>query len=481
MRAAEQVDLPLAVDPSARTGAGAGPDLRQQVAEQLREAIRNGSFAAGGRLPSSRALAGHLGVSRATVVAALAELDGEGWVESRHGSGTYVAAGIGGTHLARPAAAAAATAPRARGRTAAPPRPVTDLRPGQPDVTGLVDAAWRRAWREASAAPVSSGGLPLAGLDELRAAIAEHVRRARGLPCQPNEVIVTAGAGDAFRLLADALGVNGRAAAVEDPGYPAARAVLALAGARLHPVPVDDDGVIVDALAGAPADTRLLYLTPSHQYPLGGRLPVQRRLAVLDWAAARDALVVEDDYDSEFRFGAAPVPALASLDAAGRVAYVGTLSKAMCEGLRVAYTVASPDLVDAILAARQPMGMPVSEVVQRALASYLRSGGLRRHIARQRRVYAERRARLVRRLAGLDGVTAVRGLDAGLHAAVSLTPDRQAAAVVAAAARAGVLVADLDQHRMAPDPSQPGFVLGYGHVTAADLDLALDRLAAILR
>jgi GntR family transcriptional regulator/MocR family aminotransferase len=482
MRTAEQVDLPLVLDRSARTDGGTRRDLRQQVAEQLREAIRSGSFAAGQRLPSSRALADHLGVSRATVVAALAELDGEGWVESRHGSGTYVATGIDGTQLARPSVAPRTTvAPHTRGRTAPRPRPVIDLVPGRPDVTGLVDAAWRRAWREASSAPVSSRGLPLAGLDELRLAIAEHVRRARGLACQPDEVIVTAGAGDAIRLLADAHGVAGRTAAIEDPGYPSARAILTLAGARLYPVPVDDDGVVIDALTVAPADTRLLYLTPSHQYPLGGRLPVERRLRVLGWAAAREVLVVEDDYDSEFRFGTAPVPALASLDTAGCVAYVGTLSKVMCPGVRVAYAVASPDLVDAVLATRQPMGMPVSEVVQRALASYIRDGGLRRHVARQRRVYAERRARLVRRLAGLDGVRAVRGLDAGLHTVVSLTPDREAAAFVAAAALAGVIVADLDAHRIAPDPSQPGFVLGYGHVTAADLDLALDHLAAILR
>ena len=473
-RTTELVELPLVVD---RRG---DRDLRQQVAEQLRQAIRAGSFAPEARMPSSRALADHLGVSRATVVAALAELDGEGWVESRHGSGTYVTAGIPAgqleptidPHGPRVAAAVEATAGD---------RQLIDLEPGRADTSGLNDPAWRRAWREASSERLTTAELPAAGLLPFREALAEHVRRTRGILCRPDQVVVTAGTGDALRLVADAYDVAGLTALVEEPGYPSAREILSLAGARLHPVAVDEDGLVVDDLPAAPADTRLLYVTPSHQYPLGGRLPVERRLAVLQWARERQALVVEDDYDSEFRFGAAPVPALASLDTAGRVAYVGTLSKVMSQGLRVAYVVASGELVDAVLAIRRPLGMPVSEVVQRAMAIYVGTGGLRRHVARQRRIYADRRARLVRRLGGLGGVRAVSGLDAGLHAAISLTSDRDGAAVVAAAARVDVAIVDLDFYRLSPDPARPGFVLGYGHVTAADLDRALDRLTEILR
>ena len=468
-----EVELPIALDRSDDDGRR---DLRQQVAEQLRQSIRTGSFAAGQRLPSSRALAAHLGVSRATVVAAVTELEGEGWVESRHGSGTYVAVGIETTQL-EPIASQVAV------RTDHADRPgrLIDLVPGRPDTSGLVDPAWRRAWRDASSAQVRPVELPAAGLDELRVAIAEHVRRARGLACRPDQVVVTAGAGDAIRLLADAAGVTGGTVAVEEPGYPSARAVLTLAGARLHPVAVDDDGLVVDGLARAPVGTRMLYLTPSHQYPLGGRLPVERRLAVLRWVTEHDVLVLEDDYDGEFRFGATPVPALASLDTGGRVAYIGTLSKVMSQGLRVAYVVVPPGLFDAVLAIREVTGTPVSEVVQRALASYIGNGGLRRHVARQRRIYAERRARLVRRLAGLDGVTGVAGLDAGLHAVISLPLGRDAASVVAESARAGVQVVDLDDYRMTPDPSGPGIVLGYGHATAADLDRALDLLSSVLR
>jgi GntR family transcriptional regulator/MocR family aminotransferase len=468
-----EVELPIALDRSDDDGRR---DLRQQVAEQLRQSIRTGSFAAGQRLPSSRALAAHLGVSRATVVAAVTELEGEGWVESRHGSGTYVAVGIETTQL-EPLASQVAV----RADHADRPGRLIDLVPGRPDTSGLVDPAWRRAWRDASSAQVRPVELPAAGLDELRVAIAEHVRRARGLACRPDQVVVTAGAGDAIRLLADAAGVTGGTVAVEEPGYPSARAVLTLAGARLHPVAVDDDGLVVDGLARAPVGTRMLYLTPSHQYPLGGRLPVERRLAVLRWVTEHDVLVLEDDYDGEFRFGATPVPALASLDTGGRVAYIGTLSKVMSQGLRVAYVVVPPGLFDAVLAIREVTGTPVSEVVQRAMGSYIGNGGLRRHVARQRRIYAERRARLVRRLAGLDGVTGVAGLDAGLHAVISVPPGRDAASVVAESARAGVQVVNLDDYRMTPDPSQPGIVLGYGHATAADLDRALDLLSPILR
>lgn len=469
-----EVELPIALD---RRGDDGRRDLRQQVAEQLRQSIRTGSFAVGHRLPSSRAIAAHLGVSRATVVAAVTELEGEGWVESRHGSGTYVSVGIETTQLEPLAGSHVA----ARAERADRPGPLIDLVPGRPDTSGLVDPAWRRAWRDASSAQVTPVELPPAGLGELRVAIAEHVRRARGLACRPDQVVVTAGAGDAIRLLADAARVAGGTVAVEEPGYPAARAVLTLAGARLHPIAVDDDGLVVEELAKAPAGTRLLYLTPSHQYPLGGRLPVERRLAVLRWATEHDVLVLEDDYDGEFRFGATPVPALASLDTGGRVAYIGTLSKVMSQGLRVAYVVVPPGLFDAALAIREVTGTLVSEVVQRALASYIGNGGLRRHVARQRRIYAERRVRLVRRLAGLDGVTGVAGLDAGLHAVISLPPGRNAASVVAESAGAGVEVVDLDDYRMTPDPSRPGIVLGYGHATAADLDRALDLLSPILR
>lgn len=471
MRTTEELDLPLAVD-RGRTG-GEG-DLRQQVAEQLRRAVRTGAFVAGQRLPSSRLLAAHLRVSRATVTAAVTELEGEGWLESRQGSGTYVATALDGMRL-DPGPASVRPVLQDADQAAA-----VDLAPGRPDTRGLADGAWRRAWRDAVAGPVATEDPPLAGVDELRTAIAAHVRRSRGLGCDPTQVLVTAGTVDALRLVADATGAAGGTAVVEEPGYPTARRVLRRAGVRLHPIPVDTQGMVTDLLDAAPDDARLLYLTPSHQYPVGGLLPVDRRMTALAWAQERDAVVVEDDYDGEFRFGTSPVPALATLDSAGRVAYVGTFSKAVTPGLRLGFVVAPPPLVAAALEVRGDTGTPVAGLVQRAMATYLADGGARRHIARQRRVYAERRARLVRRLEHLPGVVSVQGLDAGLHAVVSLSPDRVAAVVVLACGRAGVRVSDLDEYRMTPLVDEPGVVLGYGHVTASELDRGIDVLAGAL-
>lgn len=455
----DDLDLPLTVV------RGSGVDLRQQLAAELRRAVLDRRLVPGQRLPSSRALAAHLGLARATVTAALAELEGEGWLEARQGAGTWVSASLGGLvkvqrlQARRPVAATDAAV-------------AVDLMPGHPDTSALPDAAWRRAWREALSA-VPDHDPPLAGLPALRLALADRARRTRGLVCETEDVVVTAGTADALRLLADAVGVVGRVAAVEDPGYPAARAVLRRAGASLAGVAVDDDGLVVEALPPAAA---LLHVTPSHQYPLGGYLPVERRLAVLDWSASSGALVVEDDYDGEFRFGVAPLPALASLDTAGSVAYVGTLSKVASPALRLGYVVASPAVVAACLAVRADTGTPVAGVLQEAVARYVADGGLRRHVARQRRVYAERRARLVRRLAGVPAVVDVRGLDAGLHAVVTLGVP--AGPVVVALRARGVVVADLDDYRIAP--GAPGVVLGYGNVPPAALDHGLDALAQVL-
>lgn len=475
VRTVEEVEVHLSA-PSGRR------DLRQQVVGQLRAAIRDGLFRPGQRLPSSRTLAGHLKVSRATVSAALAELEGEGWVQPRHGSGTYVAIGLDsvrlGTSPARrpdvPRPGRAAVAPDADPQ-------VIDLIPGRPDTTTVPDAAWRRAWREASSGPQPNRESPPAGLDALRTALAEHLHRARGISCRPDQVLVTAGTADALRLLIDATGGAGRTAVVEDPGYPAGHAVLRRAGARLHGVPVDEHGVVPAALASAPADTGLIYLTPSHQYPMGGLLPIERRAALLEWAARRGVILVEDDYDGEFRFGSSPVPPLATLDTAGCTVYVGSFSKVLTPALRLGYLVAAPGLIDSALAVRADTGVPVPSIVQRAVAGYLGNGGLRRHIARQRRVYADRRARLVRRLDALPGTVRAVGLEAGLHVVLRLRPGSSAAEVVRAAAAGGVLVADLDDYRLTPDPGAPGIVLGHGHVTAAQLDRALDVLLPLLR
>ncbi|PPK92850.1 GntR family transcriptional regulator/MocR family aminotransferase [Kineococcus xinjiangensis] len=466
MRPAADLDVPLALERASPV------PLHVQLAAALRSAALDGLLPPGSRMPPTRVLAARLGVARSTVLAAYEQLDGEGFLEGRHGSGTFLSASL----------AAAGVPPRPSGRGPGDaPRPlpgVVDLRPGRPSTRRLADPAWTRAWRAAVAEVPDVEGPP-EGLPELREEIAAHLRAARGLDARAEDVLVTAGTGEALSLLAHALDLPGRPVVVEDPGYPAARAVLTRHRGELVGVPVDDDGLVVDALPrGGPAPA-LVFVTPSHQYPLGGRLPLQRRLALLRWAQERGTVVVEDDYDGEFRFDVAPLPALAGLDRGGRVVYVGTFSKVLTPWLRMGYVVVPPALGAAVRSVRGDLGTPVSALDQRALARYLAAGSLRRHIARSRRDYAHVRARLERLLAPHPRLR-LRGLEAGLHAVVDLPAGADAAAVLARVADGGVLLADLAAYAL--DPAAPGHgpavVLGYGSATLGELERAVGLLLA---
>lgn len=291
------------------------------------------------------------------------------------------------------------------------------------------------------------------------------------------DVFVTAGTNEGLSLLTSALGLSGEAVAVEDPGYPAARRVLTRHGCTLVPVPVDDDGLLVDALPRGPGAPRAVLVTPSHQYPLGGRLPIDRRLALLEWAGSTGAVVAEDDYDSEFRFDVAPLPALAGLDRTGLVVHLGTFSKVLSPWLRAGYLVAPPDLSPALLAVRADLGSPVSGVDQQALATYLAAGGLRRHIARSRRDYAHVRAHLKRLLAPHPGTLRLRGLAAGLHAVVDLPDGTDTGTVLHRLREHGVLLADLAEYAVQPArPARPALVLGYADATLGEVDRAVRAL-----
>ena len=371
------MDLPLAAD-----RAGPAP-LTVQIVGQLRTAMTDGHLAAGERLPSTRALAATLGVSRTVVTGAYAQLFAEGWIEGRHGSGTYVADGASaydGTGVlrwrrclrrrqpggggrgggsgradgrcagrllaaARERRAAAASGARAGERAgpagpAGPGRPVIELRPGIPWTAGIDRAAWRRAWRSAGAEAPTATTEPQ-GSAALRTALTGYLWRSRAVRCGPGQIMVTRGVAGSLGLIAAGLLRPGDKVGVEEPGYPTARAVFAAHGARLVPCPVDADGLVVDAL---PAGLRLVYTTPAHQYPLGGRLPVPRRQALIAWARSTGALIVEDDYDGEFRYDVGPLPALFGLDP-GVVVYLGTTTKILTPALRVGWLVAGPELV----------------------------------------------------------------------------------------------------------------------------------------
>ncbi|MGC4936792.1 PLP-dependent aminotransferase family protein [Kribbella sp. DT2] len=451
-----RTSLPLTVDRAA------GVPLHLQLAEQVRAAIRDGRIQAGHRLPSTRDLSREVEVSRAVAQAAYDQLHAEGWIEGRAGSGTYVADVV---------PLPPATVERARPHQ--PPEPhLLTLRPGIPFIATTPDPGWRRAWREVSAQTPPRGYADPAGLPELRQALAEHVGRVRGIACGPENLVLTNGTVHGLRLLLDTTLAPGDRIAMEDPGYVNAAKAARSHGLDVVDVPVDADGMRVDALVD---DVAAVYVTPSHQYPLGGRLPVARRNELIRWARRTGATLIEDDYDSEFRYDVAPLPALAQLDL-DRVVHLGTLSKMLSPSLRLGWLVASTTVVDRIAAYREEASDWPAWPMQAALLAMLRDGYLDQLVRRSSRLYAERRNLTCRLLAPYGRVV---GQDAGLHITL-LLPDHVDDQVLAAKARAaGVAVAPLaDYRRTIQGP--PGLVIGYATPSDEDLVTALKILVDLL-
>ncbi|WP_431872909.1 PLP-dependent aminotransferase family protein [Nocardiopsis eucommiae] len=455
--------------------------LTAQLSGALREAMATGALRAGERLPSSRALAGQLGVSRTVVTDAYQQLYAEGWLDGRHGSGTFVA-----EHGPLPRPSAPARPRPAHGAEPVRGRPsrdevrragVVDLRAGAAWVRDHDRAALRRAWRHAAEIPPSDDPDPR-GHPGLRALLAEHLRRTRGVRVGPENVLVTRGTGNGIDLVgaltASREGWPGAATAptarfragVEEPGYGKARTILAARGAEIVPCPVDHDGIRPDDLSD---DLALVYTTPAHQYPLGGRLPLPRRERLLAWARRTGAVVIEDDYDAEFRYDVAPLPALYGLDPE-RVVLLGTLSKTLDPDLGIGWVVAEPDLLHRLARVRAELSDRTSGPVQAATALLLERGDLDRHLRRMRLEYARRRAVLVEHLGPRIG-----GDTAGLHVLLPL-PEEAVAPVIAAAAEEGVLVEDTSS-TCHGDPSVHGLVIGYGTAGGTELRRACEVLA----
>ncbi|MRX43872.1 MocR-like pyridoxine biosynthesis transcription factor PdxR [Agromyces kandeliae] len=467
--------------------------LGVQLVDGLRRGILTGLLRTGDPLPSTRSLAAELGVARSSVVAAYDQLAGEGYLEVRQGAPTRVAPLATPPTAAPTPAVEAPVSTVAAVREAAGPAGTTitergaalDLRPGRPSTARLDERAWRAAWRAAARDAVPDDTEPDFGAPRLRAEIAEHLRHARGVTCSPDDIVVTAGTSDAVALLATALRIlveGTPRVAVEHPGYPSARRVLVRRGAlETVAVPVDRDGIEVDALRGIRPAPHAVLVTPSHQYPLGGRLPVASRLALLEWAEASDALVLEDDYDSEFRHVGPPLPALASLDRSGHAVLIGSFSKVLTPWLRLGYLVlpANPGLRDAVAAARDDETCPVPGIAQAAMTELLATGAVRRHIAAAKRDYAHRRTLVVEALGGIDGAP-LSGLDGGLHAVVGLPSPEVAARVVTRLADDGVLVAPLSEYSAVPGAGPSGIVLGYASPPDSRLADALARVRAAL-
>ncbi|MBT1677694.1 PLP-dependent aminotransferase family protein [Curtobacterium aurantiacum] len=464
------------------------------VVARVRRMVHDGTLREGDPLPSTRALAVELGVARGTVVAAYEQLDGEGYLRTRHGALARVAAGVrgpaarasaetgGGTDVVRastgPTGALAAAV--VSGSLAVP---LVDCRPGIPAVTAIPQRDWRAAWRAAASAPLRNAIAEPLGSPDLRAQVVAQLGLTRGFTATVDRVLVTAGTSEALSLVTEALrGLLGRApvVAVEDPGYRTGHRAITSAGGSLVGIPVGEDGLDLDALeASGPVDAVLV--SPTHQYPLGSVMPVGRRRRLLAWASTTGTVVVEDDYDSEFRHRGAPVPALAALDVEGVVLHVGGFSKTLDPRLRCAYVVlptgaatGSP-VTEAVFAARRARGAVVAEPVQAALVHLLRTGALRRHLGRVRRDYMHRRARIAARLGDVAGLEA-RALNGGLHAVVTWSGPTTGAQIARRLADAGVLVATLEEYGLAPGSTPPGIVFGYGAVTMPELDRALDAL-----
>ena len=474
--------------------------LGVQLVEALRRGILDGRLRAGDPVPSTRVLAGELGVARSSVVAAYEQLAGEGYLEVRQGAPTRVAPlarvetplraeeRLPVEERTQPASTVQVeerAQPASRDAAARPlePQRHLDLRPGRPSTARLDERAWRAAWRHAARLAVPGDTEPRLGSPRLRAEIADHLRHARGVTCSPDDVVVTAGTSDAVALLASALRilVDGTPrVAIEHPGYPSARRVLERRGAlETVPVPVDRDGIEVAVLRDIRPAPHAVMVTPSHQYPLGGRLPVATRLALLEWAEESGAVVIEDDYDSEFRHVGAPLPALASLDHGGRAVLVGSFSKVLTPWLRLGYLVlpADPQLRSAVVSTRDDETCPVPGIAQEAAAELLATGAVRRHIAAARRDYAHRRRLVLDELAGIERAP-LSGLDGGLHAVIGLPSPDLAARVVARLEREGILVAPLSDYSAVPGEGPAGIVLGYASPPDARLADALAQVRA---
>ncbi|SEG70976.1 transcriptional regulator, GntR family [Thermomonospora echinospora] len=461
--------------------AGRG-DLATRIYRQLLDAVLDGRLRAGERLPSTRELARRLGVSRNTVAVAYDRLTAEGFLVGRVGAGTFVCEQPLSQARPRNAPAGGGVRPRAlwesladlAGHAEPPPY---DFRVGMPDPALFPLETWRRLIaRELRRSSLPSGYAEPAGHAGLRAAIARYVGVARSVKAGADDIIVTQGAQQALDIIARVLVEPGCRVAVEEPGHRPARLLLQSLGARVTGVPVDSEGLDVARL---PRDARLVYVTPSHQFPLGTPMSLARRAALLDWAERNDAVVIEDDYDSEYRFEGRPLEPLQSLDRYGRVVYVGSFSKTLLPMLRLGFLVAPASLRPALRAAKRLTDWHGDPISQGALASFLDEGLMARHVRRATREYAVRRTKILTGLREhLPGLLQPVPSAAGLHLCARLAPDAAVdlEGVIAAAHASGVGVDSLADY-CGEHPAQAGLMLGYGGIRPSEIAEGLRRLA----
>jgi GntR family transcriptional regulator/MocR family aminotransferase len=455
---------------------------------QLRDGIAQGRLQAGLLLPSTRELARACGVSRNTAVAAYDLLASEGYVVTRAGGGTFVAA-VAPRRVQRASVTTQAGGDRRlnaywRGRRVTPPSPGLavefDFALGLPDKGEFPFDIWRRlsarALRALSKTPAAYAEAQ--GREALRRAVSAHVSHTRAVSCTADDVVITSGAQQAFDLLARVLVTPGKTlVALEDPGYPPMRRVFEALGARIAPVPVDSEGMRVDRI---PPAARIICVTPSHQFPLGMPLSMVRRKALLELARRRDAIIIEDDYDGEFRYGGRPLDALQTLDSAQCVFYLGTFSKSLFPALRLGYVVTPPWALHALIAAKQDSDWHCAVLPQDTLASFIAEGHLARHVRKVRHVYGERREAMLDALRRhLASRLEVLQSDSGLHIACTQKSPGRTGGLVARAQAAGIRLQTIDGFTMVTPPLD-GVVLGLGRIPSDRIDRGVHRLASVM-
>jgi GntR family transcriptional regulator/MocR family aminotransferase len=497
--AAVPINHDLALDHASPT------PLYRQLYERLRRAILSGQLHAGDRLPSTRTLASQLGVSRNVVCLACDQLIAEGYIASKVGRGMHVAqvipealltvptaahapaapAGLtthpaasrGGARLAQPVVHADSTVPPDHGS-----RPICAFRAGVPALGAFPYQLWAQivARHARHTLPHRSDYQETAGYRPLREAIAAHIGITRGVQCTADQLVIVTGAQSALDLAARVVLDPGDRVWMEDPGYHGARAALGAAGAQLVPVPITAAGLDVAAGTGRAPEARLAYVTPSHQLPLGVTMSFAQRLALLEWAYQAQAWILEDDYDSEYRFSGRPLEALYGLDRGNRVIYLGTFSKTLFPALRLGFLVAPPDLVDAFVAAYRSVGRHAPILEQLALAEFITAGHFMRHLRRMRTLYAERSAALIDALTHeLGDLLVVQRPEGGMQLVGWLPPGCDDRVAAAHAAAHDVDVVPVSLFSLEPQP-RGGLVLGYAAVDVQELRAGAQRLARAL-
>ena len=468
--------------------------LHRQLYNQLREAILSGRLSAGTRLPSTRELANELGLARNTVLNAFDQLYAEGYLARRVGDGTYISNELPDDllrvkrfndvrrHSHRTGRSiskwgrAVSSISVSPGNYLGPPRP---FRTGTPALDAFPYKLWGRLlaqrWKESARAIVPYGDS--AGYLPLRQAIASYLSTTRGVRCVAEQVIITCGSLHALEIIARVILEPGDAAWIEDPGFLGARAALTAAGAQLIPVPVDADGLNLSLGMARCASPRLIYVTPSHQYPLGMTLSLSRRLELLRFAGKTGAWIVEDDYDSEFRYLGQPLAALQGLDTEQRVIYAGTFSKVLFPSVRLGYIIAPTDLVEAFVHARSVGGHQSQTLDQAVLADFISAGHFARHLRKMRKLYADRQQVLLKAARSeLNGLLELKPSDAGMHAIGWLPEGVDDRAAARAALAGGVEVTPLSAYCI-DAPTRGALRLGYTGYTSREIWAATRKLA----